>query len=147
MHEASCAKYTHVGRLLPIVPELNHSVDEVVAVRYRPTCVESVTQQVVLLVRGHKFGPILRVVKALQDVQEDVLIIADELWVGHVVEQAFDVIRRSRAVCDQLLLDHLRASIFENSDHGFELVARSLMLGSQVRAVLVRIVSNSRAVP
>jgi hypothetical protein len=79
------------GRLLPVIPELDHTVDEVVSIRYGPRRVESIPQQVVLLVRGHEVAAILRTVEPLQDVQKDVLIVANELGIRHVVEQAFNL--------------------------------------------------------
>ena len=77
---------------LPIIPEFDRRVDEIRSVRCLPTGVESVPQQVILLVRGYELGFVLRFVKPLQDVQENVLVVARELPVRHIVEQPFDVI-------------------------------------------------------
>lgn len=73
-------------------------------------------------------------------------LVAHELLVWHIVEQAFDVIGGGNAISNQPILYHLGASVFEDADHRLEFVARILMFRRQVLAVLVGIVRYASAV-
>lgn len=132
--------------MLPVVPELDRGVDELLSVRARPACVAVVSQQVVLLICTHELTAVLRLVKPLQNIQKNVLVVTDELFIRHVVKQALDVVRRSGAFRDQAVVDQLRAHILKDAHQRLQLVACSLMFRREGLGVLLRVVGYASAV-